>query len=168
MSALTGLADSIPLAAGMSAPVAFWRDVVTGGQRGQLCRRRAIRHELLVDVMTLGDRASAHIWFPFSLFIGLIVRQNLLAPWRLGGWLGCRDRSRGLCGHAGGPAQTPDGSRHALFFQHLAGALANRISSRGRQRVRFTVDWRGISFGRAWIFSMPRAVSGEHRHVGAH
>ncbi|MHC8367206.1 ABC transporter ATP-binding protein [Pseudomonas sp. ZT5P21] len=85
--------------------------------------------KLLVDVMTLGDRASAHIWFPFSLFIGLIVLENIF--WRLGGWLGCRtvvascaDLRVDLFSHLTGHPMR-------YFSQHFAGALANRISSAG-------------------------------------
>lgn len=85
--------------------------------------------KLLVDVMTLGDRASAHIWFPFTLFIGLIVLENIF--WRLGGWLGCRtvvascaDLRVDLFSHLTGHPMR-------YFSQHFAGALANRISSAG-------------------------------------
>ncbi|MBA1228939.1 ABC transporter ATP-binding protein [Pseudomonas viridiflava] len=85
--------------------------------------------KMLVDVMTLGDRASEHIWFPFALFIGLIVVENVF--WRLGGWLGCRtvvascaDLRVDLFNHlAGHPMR--------FFSQHFSGSLANRISAAG-------------------------------------
>lgn len=85
--------------------------------------------KMLVDVMTLGDRASDHIWFPFFLFIGLIVVENLF--WRLGGWLGCRtvvascaDLRVDLFNHLTGHPMR-------YFSQHFSGSLANRISSAG-------------------------------------
>ncbi|RRV10604.1 ABC transporter ATP-binding protein [Pseudomonas sp. v388] len=85
--------------------------------------------KMLVDVMTLGDRSSQHIWFPFFLFIGLIVVENLF--WRLGGWLGCRtvvascaDLRVDLFNHLTGHPMR-------YFSQHFSGALANRISSAG-------------------------------------
>jgi ATP-binding cassette subfamily B protein len=85
--------------------------------------------KLLVDVMTVGDRESSHIWFPFLLFIGLIVLENIF--WRLGGWLGCRtvvascaDLRVDLFSHLTGHPMR-------YFKQHFAGALANRISSAG-------------------------------------
>ncbi|MEG5262768.1 ABC transporter ATP-binding protein [Pseudomonas sp. JDS28PS106] len=85
--------------------------------------------KMLVDVMTLGDRASEHIWFPFFLFLGLIVVENLF--WRLGGWLGCRtvvascaDLRVDLFNHLTGHPMR-------YFSQHFSGSLANRISSAG-------------------------------------
>src|SRR5690606_35109384 len=76
-----------------------------------------------------GERASAHIWFPFTLFISLIVLENIF--WRLGGWLGCRtvvatcaDLRVDLFSHLTGHPMR-------YFSQHFAGALANRISSAG-------------------------------------
>lgn len=85
--------------------------------------------KMLVDVMTIGDRATQHIWFPFFLFIGLIVVENLF--WRLGGWLGCRtvvascaDLRVDLFNHMTGHPMR-------YFSQHFSGALANRISSAG-------------------------------------
>lgn len=85
--------------------------------------------KLLVDVMTLGERASGHIWFPFGLFIGLIVLENIF--WRLGGCLGCRtvvascaDLRVDLFSHLTGHPMR-------YFSEHFAGALANRISSAG-------------------------------------
>lgn len=85
--------------------------------------------KLLVDGMAAGGSGSVHIWQPFSLFIALIVLENLL--WRLGGYLGCRtvvatcadlrvDLFHHLTGHAMG-----------YFSRHFAGALANRIASAG-------------------------------------
>ncbi|CAM3122586.1 ABC transporter [Pseudomonas floridensis] len=85
--------------------------------------------KMLVDVMTLGDRRSEHIWFPFVLFIGLIVVENLF--WRLGGWLGCKtvvascaDMRVELFNHLTGHPMR-------YFSQHFSGSLANRISSAG-------------------------------------
>jgi ATP-binding cassette subfamily B protein len=85
--------------------------------------------KLLVDIMTLGDRATVSIWKPFTLFISLIVLENLL--WRLGGWLGsrtviasCADLRVDLFNHLTG---------HPMhyFSTHFAGALGNRISATG-------------------------------------
>ncbi|WP_122550847.1 ABC transporter ATP-binding protein [Pseudomonas viridiflava] len=85
--------------------------------------------KMLVDVMTLGDRRSEHVWFPFFLFLGLIVVENLF--WRLGGWLGCRtvvascaDLRVDLFNHLTGHPMR-------YFSQHFSGSLANRISSAG-------------------------------------
>ncbi|MBD8188980.1 ABC transporter ATP-binding protein [Pseudomonas viridiflava] len=85
--------------------------------------------KMLVDVMTLGDRRSEHVWFPFFLFLGLIVVENLF--WRLGGWLGCRtvvascaDLRVDLFNHLTGHPMR-------YFTQHFSGSLANRISSAG-------------------------------------
>ena len=85
--------------------------------------------KMLVDVMTLGDRRSEHVWFPFFLFLGLIVVENLF--WRLGGWLGCRtvvascaDLRVDLFNHLTGHPMR-------YFAQHFSGSLANRISSAG-------------------------------------
>jgi len=88
--------------------------------------------KLLVDAMAQGtaDRASANVWWPLGLFIGLIVSENVL--WRLGGWLGCRtvvasvvdirvDLFRHLTGH---PMR--------YFTEHFAGSLGNRISAVGQ------------------------------------
>ncbi len=88
--------------------------------------------KLLVDAMAQGtaDRASADVWWPLGLFIGLIVSENVL--WRLGGWLGCRtvvasvvdirvDLFRHLTGH---PMR--------YFTEHFAGSLGNRISAVGQ------------------------------------
>ncbi|MFG7341879.1 ABC transporter ATP-binding protein [Stutzerimonas stutzeri] len=87
--------------------------------------------KLLVDAMAQGssDRASANVWWPLGLFIGLIVTENLF--WRLGGWLGCRtvvasvvdirvDLFKHLTGH---PMR--------YFTEHFAGSLGNRISALG-------------------------------------
>ncbi|WP_122859835.1 ABC transporter ATP-binding protein [Pseudomonas viridiflava] len=85
--------------------------------------------KMLVDVMTLGDRRSEHVWFPSFLFLGLIVVENLF--WRLGGWLGCRtvvascaDLRVDLFNHLTGHPMR-------YFAQHFSGSLANRISSAG-------------------------------------
>ncbi len=88
--------------------------------------------KLLVDSMAQGgaDRASANVWFPLGLFIGLIVTENVF--WRLGGWLGCRtvvasvvdirvDLFKHLTGH---PMR--------YFTEHFAGSLGNRISALGQ------------------------------------
>ena len=87
--------------------------------------------KLLVDAMAQGssDRASANVWWPLGLFIGLIVIENVF--WRLGGWLGCRtvvasvvdirvDLFKHLTGH---PMR--------YFTEHFAGSLGNRISALG-------------------------------------
>ncbi|MHA6479324.1 ABC transporter ATP-binding protein [Stutzerimonas sp. KH-1] len=87
--------------------------------------------KLLVDAMAQGtaDRASANVWWPLGLFIGLIVTENVF--WRLGGWLGCRtvvasvvdirvDLFKHLTGH---PMR--------YFTEHFAGSLGNRISALG-------------------------------------
>lgn len=85
--------------------------------------------KLLVDAMAHEDRAAGHVWFPFWLFIALIVLENLF--WRAGGWLGCRtvvsscaDLRIDLFSHLTGHPMR-------YFSQHFAGALANRISSAG-------------------------------------
>ena len=85
--------------------------------------------KLLVDAMAKGDKQAGHVWLPFTLFITLIVVENVF--WRAGGWLGCRtvvascadlriDLFNYLTGH---PMR--------YFSQHFAGSLANRISSAG-------------------------------------
>src|SRR5690606_35390081 len=43
--------------------------------------------KLLVDAMAMG-REAGNVWFPFALFIFLIVVENLF--WRSAGYLGCR------------------------------------------------------------------------------
>jgi ATP-binding cassette subfamily B protein len=85
--------------------------------------------KLLVDAMAQEDRAAGHVWFPFTLFIALIVLENVF--WRAGGWLGCRtvvgscaDLRIDLFSHLTGHPMR-------YFSQHFAGALANRISSAG-------------------------------------
>lgn len=85
--------------------------------------------KLLVDAMAEGARATAAVWFPLTLFLALIVVENVL--WRLGGWLGCNtviasvmdiriDLFRYLTGH---PMR--------YFNEHFAGSLGNRISALG-------------------------------------
>ncbi|QIB52115.1 ABC transporter ATP-binding protein [Pseudomonas sp. OIL-1] len=85
--------------------------------------------KLLVDAMAEGNRATASVWFPLTLFLSLIVIENVL--WRLGGWLGCRaviasvvdirvDLFKHLTGH---PMR--------YFHEHFAGSLGNRISALG-------------------------------------
>ncbi|WP_150304886.1 ABC transporter ATP-binding protein [Pseudomonas saliphila] len=85
--------------------------------------------KLLVDAMAEGNRATAAVWFPLTLFLTLIVVENVL--WRLGGWLGCNtviasvvdiriDLFRYLTGH---PMR--------YFNEHFAGSLGNRISALG-------------------------------------
>src|SRR5687767_11937390 len=44
--------------------------------------------KLLVDAMASADRASADVWTPLALFLGLIAVENVM--WRTGGWLGAR------------------------------------------------------------------------------
>ncbi len=88
--------------------------------------------KLLVDAMAEGSdqRATADVWAPLWLFLGLIVVENVF--WRLGGWLGCRtvvascvdirvDLFRYLTGH---PMR--------YFNEHFAGSLGNRISAVGQ------------------------------------
>ncbi|WP_437270170.1 ABC transporter ATP-binding protein [Stutzerimonas balearica] len=88
--------------------------------------------KLLVDAMAEGSdqRATADVWSPLWLFLGLIVVENVF--WRLGGWLGCRtvvascvdirvDLFRYLTGH---PMR--------YFNEHFAGSLGNRISAVGQ------------------------------------
>ncbi|QJD58231.1 ABC transporter ATP-binding protein [Pseudomonas sp. gcc21] len=85
--------------------------------------------KLLVDAMAEDNQATASVWFPLSLFLSLIVIENVL--WRLGGWLGCRtviasvvdirvDLFKHLTGH---PMR--------YFHEHFAGSLGNRISALG-------------------------------------
>src|SRR5690606_12757353 len=101
--------------------------------------------KLLVDAMAMG-REAGRVWFPFGLFIFLIVVENLF--WRSAGYLGCRtvvsscadlriDLFNYLTGH---PMR--------YFSQHFAGALANRISSAGGAAG-------GIYGGLAWKIIPP-------------
>ncbi|WP_278422379.1 ABC transporter ATP-binding protein [Stutzerimonas kunmingensis] len=144
MNQATGLpqvqADELPLP---SRPVAFlWHYICArpwhfGGLLaliiGAASCAVAVQYgmKLLVDAMAQGtaDRASANVWWPLGLFIGLIVTENVF--WRLGGWLGCRtvvasvvdirvDLFKHLTGH---PMR--------YFTEHFAGSLGNRISALG-------------------------------------
>lgn len=83
--------------------------------------------KLLVDAMAATDRATADVWTPLTLFLGLILAENVL--WRAGGWLGCRavvasgidirlDLFRHLSGHS-----------LRYFSQNMAGALGGRITA---------------------------------------
>jgi ATP-binding cassette subfamily B protein len=85
--------------------------------------------KLLVDAMAQGREAAGHVWLPFTVFIALIVVENLF--WRSGGYLGCRtvvascaDLRIDLFNHLTGHPMR-------YFSEHFAGALANRISSAG-------------------------------------
>ncbi|WP_434648086.1 ABC transporter ATP-binding protein [Pseudomonas sp. D1-2] len=85
--------------------------------------------KLLVDAMAQGREADGHVWLPFTVFIALIVIENVF--WRSGGYLGCRtvvascaDLRIDLFNHLTGHPMR-------YFSQHFAGALANRISSAG-------------------------------------
>ncbi len=136
----TGRAQELPLP---SRPVAFlWHYICArpwhfGGLLaliiGAASCAVAVQYgmKLLVDAMAQGssDRASANVWWPLGLFIGLIVTENVF--WRLGGWLGCRtvvasvvdirvDLFKHLTGH---PMR--------YFTEHFAGSLGNRISALG-------------------------------------
>ncbi|VEF10901.1 ABC transporter-like protein [Pseudomonas fluorescens] len=97
---------------------------------GAACCAVAVQYgmKLLVDAMA-GESQADQVWQAFSLFIGLIVLENVL--WRLGGWVGCHtvvgscadlrvDLFHHLTGH---PIR--------YFNRHFAGALANRVSSAG-------------------------------------
>ncbi|MBB3103374.1 ABC transporter ATP-binding protein [Azomonas macrocytogenes] len=97
--------------------------------------------KLLVDAMA-GERDSADVWTPLTLFLGLIVLENLF--WRVGGWLGCRcivascmdlrvDLFRHLTGH---PMR--------YFNEHFAGSLGSRISAVGKaaEVVYASMTWR--------------------------
>lgn len=144
MNATAGVPNAKPRAAPLpSRPVAFlWRYVcarpwhfsgllalIIGASSCAVAVQYGMK--LLVDAMAQGgsDRASANVWFPLGLFIGLIVTENVF--WRLGGWLGCRtvvasvvdirvDLFKHLTGH---PMR--------YFTEHFAGSLGNRISALG-------------------------------------
>lgn len=101
--------------------------------------------KLLVDAMAMG-REAGNVWFPFALFIFLIVVENLF--WRSAGYLGCRtvvsscaDLRIDLFNHLTGHPMR-------YFSQHFAGALANRISSAGGAAG-------GIYGGLAWKIIPP-------------
>jgi ATP-binding cassette subfamily B protein len=85
--------------------------------------------KLLVDAMANDDRAAGHVWFPFWLFIALIVLENLF--WRAGGWLGCRTMVSSCADLRVDLFSHLTGHPMRYFSQHFAGALANRISSAG-------------------------------------
>lgn len=83
--------------------------------------------KLIVDAMASGNRESAEIWLPLSMFLGLIAAESLL--WRAAGWLGCRnivltgvdirtDLFEHLLGH---PMR--------YFSRHLSGSLGSRITA---------------------------------------
>jgi ATP-binding cassette subfamily B protein len=85
--------------------------------------------KLLVDAMAAGREHVAHVWRPFTLFLALIVMENVF--WRLGGWLGCRTVV-GSCADLRIDLFTHlTGHPMRYFTQHFAGALANRVSSAG-------------------------------------
>jgi ATP-binding cassette subfamily B protein len=83
--------------------------------------------KLIVDAMTSGNRAVAHVWSPLVLFLCLIALESVL--WRLSGWLGCRaivstgvdiriDLFQHLMGH---PMR--------YFARHLSGSLGSRVTA---------------------------------------
>lgn len=83
--------------------------------------------KLLVDAMDSSVRATANVWGPLYLFLGLITLENIL--WRLGGWQGSRaivasgvDIRLDLFVHLTGHSMR-------YFNQHFSGALGNRITS---------------------------------------
>jgi ATP-binding cassette subfamily B protein len=85
--------------------------------------------KLLVDAMAAANPESANMWRPFTLFIALIVVENIF--WRLAGWLGCHtvvgscaDLRIDLFNHLTGHPMR-------YFNRHFAGSLANRVSSAG-------------------------------------
>lgn len=85
--------------------------------------------KLLMDAMAAGREHVAHVWGPFTLFLALIVTENVF--WRLGGWLGCRTVV-GSCADLRIDLFTHlTGHPMRYFTQHFAGALANRVSSAG-------------------------------------
>ncbi|MDQ0668364.1 ABC transporter ATP-binding protein [Pseudomonas sp. W2I6] len=95
---------------------------------GAACCAVAVQYgmKLLVDAMA-GDSQADQVWHAFSLFIGLIVLENVL--WRLGGWVGCytvvgscADLRVDLFHHLTGHPMR-------YFNRHFAGALANRVSA---------------------------------------
>lgn len=83
--------------------------------------------KMLVDVMAINR--SDRVWEPFTLFLALIVLENVF--WRLGGWLGCRTVV-GSCADLRIDLFTHlTGHPMRYFTQHFAGSLANRVSSAG-------------------------------------
>ena len=95
---------------------------------GAACCAVAVQYgmKLLVDAMA-GDSQAGQVWRAFSLFIGLIVVENVL--WRLGGWVGCytvvgscADLRVDLFHHLTGHPMR-------YFNRHFAGSLANRVSA---------------------------------------
>lgn len=85
--------------------------------------------KLLVDAMAAGEEHSAKVWEPFTLFLALIVLENVF--WRVGGWLGCRTVV-GSCADLRIDLFTHlTGHPMRYFTQHFAGALANRVSAAG-------------------------------------
>jgi len=83
--------------------------------------------KLLVDAMASTDRASADVWTPLTLFLGLIAVENVM--WRTGGWLGARtivttgvDMRLDLFQHLTGHPMR-------YFSQHFAGSLGSRITA---------------------------------------
>jgi ATP-binding cassette subfamily B protein len=83
--------------------------------------------KMLVDAMSLAERNEVAVWTALTVFAVLIGAENGL--WRISGWMGCRaiiavgvdirlDLFRHLTGHA-----------QRYFVEHLAGAVANRITA---------------------------------------
>lgn len=83
--------------------------------------------KLIVDAMASGDRESAAIWIPLSMFLGLIAAESIL--WRTAGWLGCRNIV------ATGVDIRTDLFEHLLghpmryFSRNLSGSLGGRITA---------------------------------------
>lgn len=85
--------------------------------------------KLLVDAMALGKAHTEQVWQPFTLFLALIVLENVF--WRVGGWLGCRTVV-GSCADLRIDLFTHlTGHPMRYFVGHFAGALANRVSAAG-------------------------------------
>ena len=109
-------------------PMAVRRAVQRDRGRGRLRRARAVRHEAAGRRHgRSADRATADVWTPLALFLGLIAVENVL--WRLGGWLGCRtivatgvDMRLDLFQHLTGHPMR-------YFSQHFAGSLGSRITA---------------------------------------
>ncbi|WP_332762923.1 ABC transporter ATP-binding protein [Pseudomonas koreensis] len=97
---------------------------------GAACCAVAVQYgmKLLVDAMA-GESQAGQVWRAFSLFIALIVLENVL--WRLGGWVGCytvvgscADLRVDLFHHLTGHPMR-------YFKRHFSGSLANRVAAAG-------------------------------------
>ena len=85
--------------------------------------------KLLVDAMAEGERGTAAVWFPLTVFLSLIVTENVL--WRLGGWLGCRTVIASVVDIRVDLFKYLTGHPMRYFNEHFAGSLGNRISALG-------------------------------------